>query len=48
MKKAFFRFINKINKSILPRYSKLDPTKLTKWQQAVVAFRYYVLIQSKD
>ncbi|SEG59153.1 hypothetical protein SAMN05421877_11065 [Sphingobacterium lactis] len=48
MKKGFFRILNKINQAILPKYSKEDPSKLSKLQQAVVAYRYYVLIHSKD
>lgn len=48
MKKVFFQLINKINKALLPRYSKENPEKLTKLQQAIVGFRYYVLINSKD
>ncbi len=48
MKKSFFRLLNKINNAVLPSYIKLDPAKLSKLQQAVLAFRYYVLIQSKD
>ncbi|MFD2743995.1 MULTISPECIES: hypothetical protein [Sphingobacterium] len=48
MKKLFFGFLNRLNKAVLPSYSQLDPARLTKLQQAIVAFRYYVLIQSKD
>ncbi len=47
MKKSFFKLINNLNKKILPSYLDKDPAKLTKFQQAIVAFRYYVLIQSK-
>ena len=48
MKKSFFKFLNQINKAVLPKYSKEDPDKLTKFQQAIVAYRYYVLTQSLD
>ncbi|WP_194285681.1 hypothetical protein [Sphingobacteruim zhuxiongii] len=48
MKKGFFKLLNKINKAVLPSYTKLDPAKLSKLQQAVVAYRYYVLTQSLD
>ncbi|MBD1429627.1 MULTISPECIES: hypothetical protein [Sphingobacterium] len=48
MKKKFFKILNNINKAILPKYSKLDPSKLSKFQQAIVAFRYYVLTNSLD
>lgn len=48
MKKGFFRILNKINQKVLPKYNKEDPSKLSKLQQAVVAYRYYVLINSMD
>ena len=48
MKKGFFKLLNSINQKILPKYSKKDPSKLSKLQQAVVAYRYYVLINSMD
>ncbi|MFD2555754.1 hypothetical protein ACFSQW_15240 [Sphingobacterium tabacisoli] len=48
MKKTLFRFFNSINKLILPRYSHKDPSKLSKLQQAVVAYRYYILIGALD
>lgn len=48
MKKGFFRILNKINQKVLPKYSKEDPSKLSKLQQVVVAYRYYVLINSMD
>ncbi|WP_336734490.1 hypothetical protein [Chryseobacterium sp. VD8] len=48
MKKSFFRFLNKINKAILPRLSDKDPNKLTKIQKGILAYRYFVLINSMD
>ncbi len=48
MKKGFFRILNKINQKVLPKYSKEDPSKLSKLKLAVVAYRYYVLINSMD
>lgn len=48
MKKSFFRVLNKINVKILPKYSHLDPLKLTKFQKAVIGYRYIVLINSLD
>jgi DNA-directed RNA polymerase subunit H (RpoH/RPB5) len=48
MRKAIFKTLNKINKAILPKLSGKDPVKLTKWQQAVLAYRYYVLTRSLD
>ncbi len=46
MKRSFFKILNKINQVLLPKYSKKDPLKLTKFEQAVVAYKYYVLINS--
>lgn len=48
MKKMLFKILNKINKFVLPRYSHKDPSKLSKLQQAVVAYRYYTLIRALD
>ncbi|ADQ18912.1 hypothetical protein Lbys_3251 [Leadbetterella byssophila DSM 17132] len=48
MKKSFFKALNKINKLVLPKLSKKDPAQLSKFEQAIVAYRYYVLIQSLD
>jgi hypothetical protein len=42
MKKYLFRLLAGINKVILPRYSKRDFTRLSKVDQAIVAFRYWV------
>jgi len=48
MKKLFFKILNSINKKILPSYIDKDPAKLSKVQQAVLAFRYWILVQSKE
>lgn len=48
MKKSLFKVLAKINKAILPRYSKKDVTKLTKFEQAIVGYRYWVLINALD
>lgn len=48
MKKSVFRFLNKLNKFILPRYSHKDPSTLNKVQQAIVAYRYYILTNALD
>lgn len=42
MKKSLFRFIATINKAILPRYSQRDLNRLSKWDKAIIAFRYWV------
>lgn len=48
MKKSFFKILNSINKKILPSFIGKDPAKLSKMQQAILAFRYYVLVNSKE
>ncbi len=44
MKLAFFKFLAKLNKAILPSYTKLqlDLSKATKFQLAVIGWRVYV------
>jgi hypothetical protein len=48
MKKEFFKILHKFNKAVLPKLSKKDPLKLTKFEQALVAYKYYVLINSLE
>jgi hypothetical protein len=48
MKKALFKILARLNKAILPRYSKNDLSRLTKTQKAIVAFRYWVTVNSLD
>ncbi|WP_177175220.1 hypothetical protein [Chryseobacterium taichungense] len=48
MKKSFFRWLNKVNKTVLPKLSDKDPNKLTKLQKRILAYRYFVLINSLD
>jgi hypothetical protein len=42
MKKTLFRVLARVNKWILPRYSKRDLAKLSKVDQALIAYRYWV------
>jgi hypothetical protein len=42
MKQSIFRLLARINKVILPRFSSRDITKLSKAEQAVIAYRYWV------
>lgn len=39
-----FKILAKINKLILPSFTKqqLDLAKASKWQMAIIGFRYYV------
>ena len=45
-----FKVLAKINKAILPSYSKqrLDLSRATKLQKAIIAWRYYVTIHALE
>ncbi|MEE1964246.1 SsrA-binding protein [Allomuricauda taeanensis] len=40
----FYKILAKINKAVLPSFTKkgLDLSKASKWQLAVIGWRYYV------
>lgn len=42
--KGFFKFLAKLNKAILPSFTKqgLDLAKAKKWQLAIIGWRAYV------
>lgn len=44
MKKSFFQFLAKLNKALLPSYTRrrLDLAKASKFQLIILAWRYYV------
>lgn len=48
MKKSLFRTLARINKWLLPRYSKRDLSRITKVDQAIIAFRYWVTRNALD
>jgi len=48
MSKAIFKILAKINSIILPRYSKRDITRLSKFDKALVAYRYWVTLHVLD
>ncbi|TNJ42840.1 SsrA-binding protein [Tamlana fucoidanivorans] len=50
MKKQVFNVLAKINKAILPSYSKkkLDLSKATKFQLAIIGWRWYVTRNALD
>jgi len=48
MKKFTFQILARLNKLVLPRYSKRDITKLSKLDKAIVAFRYWVTLHAID
>ncbi|WP_298550854.1 SsrA-binding protein [uncultured Algibacter sp.] len=50
MKKQVFKFLAKVNKLILPSYSKrkLDLTKATKLQMVIIGWRWFVTRNTLD
>lgn len=48
MKKSLFKILARLNKWILPRYSKRDITRLSKVDQAIIGYRYWVTKNSLD
>ncbi|MFD1631983.1 hypothetical protein [Pseudopedobacter beijingensis] len=46
--KSFFKLLNTVNKKVLPSLYKKDPSKLTKLEQAITGYRYWVLLKSLD
>jgi hypothetical protein len=48
VKKTFFKVLAKINRVILPRYSKRDITKLSGIDKALIAYRYWVTKNAVD
>ncbi|AUS06941.1 SsrA-binding protein [Pseudotamlana carrageenivorans] len=50
MKKHFFKILAKINKAVLPSYSKkqLDISKANKLQLAIIGWRWYVTKRTID
>lgn len=50
MKKAFFKLLAKLNKLLLPSFSKkqLDLSKASKMQMAIIGWRYLVTTNALD
>lgn len=50
MKKSFFKLLAKLNKLLLPSYTKkrLDISKATKLQLAIIGWRSYVTLNALD
>ena len=50
MKKQFFKFLAKLNKTILPSFTQkeLDISKATKFQLTIIGWRAFVTINSLD
>jgi hypothetical protein len=50
LKKAFYKLLAKLNKALLPSYSKqqLDLSKATKLQMALIGWRYLITTKALD
>ena len=48
LQKKLFKILARINKLVLPRYSKRDLAKLSKIEKALVAYRYWVTTHALD
>jgi hypothetical protein len=50
MSKRFFKVLAKINKAVLPSYTKrqLDISKASKFQLAIIGWRAFVTLKSLD
>tara|TARA_R110002167_G_scaffold34533_12_gene110128 strand:+ start:1850 stop:2005 length:156 start_codon:yes stop_codon:yes gene_type:complete len=50
MQKELFKFLAKVNKALLPSYSKkhLDLAKASKLQMAIIGWRYFVTTKALD
>ena len=48
IQKSMFKLLAKVNKFLLPRYSKRDLTKLSKIDKALIAYRYWVTLHALD
>ncbi|MBE1613697.1 SsrA-binding protein [Flavobacterium sp. SaA2.13] len=50
MEKVMFKFLAKLNKKLLPSYTKkqLDLARATKLQKAIIAWKYYVTTHALD
>jgi hypothetical protein len=48
MKKSIFKILATLNRAILPSYGKRDLSKLSKFDKAIVAYRYWVTTQALD
>jgi hypothetical protein len=42
MRKTLFQWLAALNKAILPKYSRRDLSRLSKLDQAIIAYRYWV------
>jgi hypothetical protein len=42
MRKTLFKILASINRVIMPRYSQRDITKLSTFDKALIAYRYWI------
>jgi hypothetical protein len=47
-KKQLFKILAKLNKVIMPRFSRKDITRLSKVEKGLIAYRYWVTLNSLD
>jgi hypothetical protein len=47
-KKFIFKALARINRWVLPRVSKKDLSRLSKFDKAIVAYRYWVTVHALD
>lgn len=48
MRRLVFKLLARLNKLVMPRFSHRDLTKLSKLDKALVAYRYWVTINSLE
>lgn len=48
MKRTLFKILARFNKMVLPSFGKRDLTRLSKWEKALVAYRYWVTTNSLE
>ena len=48
MNKTFFKVLSKLNKVLLPSLAKLDMNKLSKFDKALIGYKYWVVMHVLD
>lgn len=48
MQKVLFKILSSINRAVIPSFARKDLTRLTKFQQAIVAYRLWVTKNSLE
>ncbi|MEO5911797.1 MAG: hypothetical protein ABIP95_12980 [Pelobium sp.] len=46
--KLIYKGLNKLNKKLLPSLYQKDTSKLSKFEQALTAYRYWILLKALD